>query len=208
MIIQFLWSSVYFWVPAIIFLALADEVREKEPLPGDVSILTGINSFASPLLDNIFLAITALGSAFTVIVAVTAAAAAMYYLGKRRGALFLLFAAGGTALINSLFKLFFARERPELWEQLVTEPGYSFPSGHAMISSALALSVILLTWHTKYRWYAVVFGILYTLSVSISRVYLGVHFPSDIVAGWCVSVLWVLTLHHVFARFANRKLSN
>lgn len=204
MIWQFVRSTIYFWVPAFLFLVLANEVGEKEPLPGDVAILNGIHTFSSDWLDRFFLLVTSLGSAPFVIAGVTVAITAMYYIGEKRNALFLLFSAGGTAIINILFKLLFERERPDLWEHLVIESGYSFPSGHAMISSALALAIIILAWRTEYRWHAIIIGSLYTLLVGISRVYLGVHFPSDIIGGWCVSILWILTLYHVFARFTGR----
>lgn len=204
---RYIWSTIYFWVPAVIFLGLANQVRDKEPLPGDVAILTHIHTFATPTLNKLFEVITTLGSAPVVIAAIGVASATMWYLKRRRDALFLLFSAGGTAAINIVFKLTFARERPELWQHLVIENGYSFPSGHAMISSALALSVIMLVWQTKYRWPAIIFGVLYTLLVGLSRLYLGVHFPSDVIGGWCVSILWIITLHQVLTRFGNRKRS-
>ncbi|MDB5181517.1 MAG: acid phosphatase [Candidatus Saccharibacteria bacterium] len=203
---DFIRSTVLFWVPALIFFSLANEIRSAEPLPGEVSILTFIHTFTTSTITRIMEIITALGSAPFVAVGVTIAAATLWYLKRRRFALFLLFAAGGTVVINVILKLFFARERPDLWQHLVIEDGYSFPSGHAMISSALALAVITLAWRTKYRWHAIVFGILYTLLVSISRLYLGVHYPSDVIAGWCVSILWILTLHHVFARYERRRI--
>lgn len=203
----FLRSTVLFWAPALVFLILANEVRLKEPLPGDVPILTTVNGFASPGLNDFFLAVTSLGSAPFVIAAVGIAAATMWYLGNRKNALFLIFAAGGTALINTVFKLLFERERPDLWQLLVVEEGFSFPSGHAMISSSLALVCIVLAWHTAHRWYAVIGGGLYALLVGISRIYLGVHYPSDVLAGWCISILWIITLHKVLNKYVRRRAS-
>lgn len=205
---QYVRSTVYFWLPAIVFLAVANEVREDEPLTGDVAVLTQVHSIASPFMTDLFVVITTLGSAPVIVAGVAIAAATMWYLKRRRDALFLLFAAGGTSAINIVFKLLFERERPDLWQHLVVEEGFSFPSGHAMISSALALAVIMLVWHTRYRWAAIIIGILYALLVGISRLYLGVHFPSDVVAGWCVSVLWIITLHHVITRYQSRRNLN
>lgn len=208
MVAELLRRSVLFWVPGVIFLALADEVRDKEPLPGDVSVLTTLNSFANDWLTSFFTVITSLGSSVFVVAGVTLAVATMWYIGRRKDAVFLLFAAGGTAVINILFKLFFARDRPDIFQHLVVENGYSFPSGHAMISMSLALAVIVLAWRTKHRAAALVIGSLYVLLVGISRLYLGVHYPSDIIGGWCVSILWVLSLYHALARFsAQRKIS-
>lgn len=204
MLWDFIRSTVLFWVPATIFISIANEVREKEPLPGDVGILTAIHTFTTPPLTRAMELITALGSAPFVISGVLVAVGALWYLGYRRNAVFLLFAACGTALINSVLKLFFVRDRPDLWQHLVIEHSYSFPSGHAMISSALALTVILLAWRTRYRITAVAAGVLYVLLVGVSRLYLGVHYPSDIVGGWCISILWVLTLHHIVSRYRKR----
>ncbi|MDF2461379.1 MAG: acid phosphatase, partial [Candidatus Saccharibacteria bacterium] len=106
----------------------------------------------------------------------------------------------GAALLNLLLKASFQRDRPDLWESIVTETSYSFPSGHAMASSALAFSVMLVLWETKWRWLAVAVGTIYFVLVGVSRMYLGVHFPSDVVAGWCVSLAWVGIVHRILRR--------
>lgn len=204
MLWQLLSRSVVFWVPALLFLVLANEVRGNDPLPGDIAILTTLNTFSSTWLTAMFMVITSLGSALFVVAGVLIASCTMWYIGQRKHALFLLFAAGGTSAINIVFKLLFARDRPDVFQHMVIEDGYSFPSGHAMISMSLALAVIILAWQTKYRLVAIVCGLLYALLVGVSRLYLGVHYPSDVIGGWCVSILWVLTLYHVLARFSAR----
>lgn len=202
---QFIRRTVLFWAPAILFLVLANQVKGNDPLPGDVAILTTLYTFNSDWLTTFFIIITSLGSALFVSIGVTIAAATMWYIGRRKDAMFLLFAAGGTSAINIVFKLLFERNRPDVFQHLVVENGYSFPSGHAMISMSLALAVIILAWRTKYHWTAIILGGIYALLVGISRLYLGVHYPSDVLAGWCVSILWVLTLYHVLARFSARR---
>lgn len=198
---DFIWSYTLFWIPVGLFLALANAVRSDKPLPGDVPILQALYAIASPALNTLFIVITELGSAVLVIPAILLISGLLYKKHRRGDALFLLFSAGGTAAINVVFKLLFARDRPALWEHLVVEHGYSFPSGHAMISSAVAVTAILLLWHTRYRYIALVAGLLYTLLVGLSRLYLGVHYPSDVLAGWIVSFVWVLTLYKVFNRY-------
>jgi membrane-associated phospholipid phosphatase len=202
---QYLRATALFWIPAIGFLVLADNVREHDPLPGDVGILEGLHTIATPALNQFFLLVTTLGSAPFVISGISVAAATLYYLRRRQDALFLLFAAGGTSLINAILKLFFGRDRPDLWQAIVVEQSYSFPSGHAMISLSLALAVGILAWKTSHRWLAISIGALYTVLIGLSRLYLGVHFPSDVVGGWCVSVLWILVLYHIFARYNRRR---
>jgi membrane-associated phospholipid phosphatase len=197
-------TTVYFWLPTLIFLGLAERIRGNTPFYGDVGILQAIHMTATPWLDRTAIAITTLGSAPVVIVGVLIAVGTLAYYRRLRPALFLLFSAAGTAAVNVLFKLIFHRQRPSLWQHLVNEGSYSFPSGHAMISSALALSVILLLWNTRYRWQAVAAGSAYAVLIGLSRLYLGVHYPSDVLAGWCVSLLWVVTLHQAFAYFGRR----
>jgi undecaprenyl-diphosphatase len=197
--------SAYFWVPTLVFLYLANHIKANGPLPGDIAVLNALRQLSSPTLDTAMIAITTLGSAVVVIAGVAIATGILAYLHRRRQAVFLLFSAAGTGAINIGFKYLFQRDRPSLWQQIVTENGFSFPSGHAMISSALALSVILICWNTRYRVWAIVGGSVYFLLVGLSRLYLGVHFPSDVLGGWCVSLLWILTLHYAFDHFGKRR---
>lgn len=207
LIVKFVRSTVLFWVPAVIFIVLASLVDDNEPLPGDVAILTFFYSLTSDALNSFFLAVTALGGGPIVVPVLAITAGVLWYLGHKRQTLFLLFSVGGTGIINFILKLVFARDRPDLWQTLVLEGGFSFPSGHAMTSSSIALAAVVLTWHTKYRWYVVVTSLVYALLVGVSRLYLGVHFPSDIIAGWCISILWILTLHHAFKAVYGRRAS-
>lgn len=107
-----------------------------------------------------------------------------------REALTVAFMIGGAAVINTLLKLSFQRQRPTILQALVSEQSFSFPSGHAMASAALACVVVYLAWRSKYRWLALVLGAIYVGIIGLTRVYLGVHYPSDVVAGWCVSIIW------------------
>ena len=97
---------------------------------------------------------------------------------------FAAFATGGSALLNLAAKQAFARDRPSLWESIAPEHNYSFPSGHAMGSMTLAVALVLLAWNTRWRWPVVAAMAVFVPMVGLSRVYLGVHYPSDILAGW------------------------
>lgn len=190
-----------FWVPVILFIAIADEIREKEPIPGDSAILRYLNQFATPTLDRIVIFLTDTSGPLQIVAIAAILIAVLYYLKKKRAAILLTFGLGGAALINVLLKLFFARDRPDLWATVVTETSYSFPSGHAMGSSALAFSLIVLLWPTKWRWWAILIGGIYTLLIGLTRLYLGVHYPSDIIAGWAVSLAWVLIVKTVLDNY-------
>src|SRR5690606_20385315 len=101
-----------------------------------------------------------------------------------RESIFAAAALGGSALLNIATKQFFARARPALWESIAPETSYSFPSGHAMGSMTLAVVLVLLAWPTRWRWAALAAMAFFVAMVGLSRMYLGVHYPSDILAGW------------------------
>lgn len=181
-----------FWASIIIFVQLADEVIERESLPFDVPILRAMREFSSPVLDPIVVTITDVGGVPITLIVLVLGTAYLLEKGRKRAALFLSVAIGGAASINYVLKLLFSRDRPNLWQAIVTEHTYSFPSGHAMMSCVVALSLIALTWNTRWRWPVVVGGCIYFVTVSLTRIYLGVHYPSDIIAGWCIGAAWVI----------------
>ena len=194
-----------FWVPIVIIITLASAVRSNKPLLGEVNILNHIHTLSTPVLNKVFTIITTLGSAPIVIIVIVVMCAVLLYKKRRNQALFLLVAAGGTTVINVILKLLFHRTRPSLWHHIVVENDYSFPSGHAMISCALALSVIVLCWRFRYRWLIVVVAGLYVMLVGFSRLYLGVHYPSDVIAGWLISALWIAFLQKYIFRINYRQ---
>lgn len=107
--------------------------------------------------------------------------------------------SGGVILVagilNPVLKLFFLRERPTL-EHLVTEHSFSFPSGHAVASMVFYGSLILLlpifVENKQLRWFLQGLLGLIILSIGMSRIYLGVHYPSDILGGYVLSLSWLL----------------
>ena len=177
--------------PVIIFAELAEEVTERETLAYDEAILLAVNRFESPFLDSIAVAITQLGGLIGMVVLVVICAVALWLHRRRARAVFIVLSVTGAGLLNLLLKSIYQRDRPELWERLVTENTFSFPSGHAMASSALAFSLMVAFWHTRYRWIVVISASIYMLAVAFTRLYLGVHYPTDILAGWIVSGMWV-----------------
>jgi undecaprenyl-diphosphatase len=104
----------------------------------------------------------------------------------------------GASLLNLLLKMLFARERPDLWDHIVTELSYSFPSGHAMASMGLAAGLVVSLWETRFRRIAIIGGLAYVAVIAFTRLYLGVHYPTDIIAGWCVSIAWALAVKGLF----------
>lgn len=173
------------------FVHLADEVIEGSTLAVDRQILLAIHAHRSPQFDAFMSVATDIGGVVGVVGLTLLGAVLLYLARKRRAMVQLLVGVGGAAVINLILKSIFVRERPDLWQQIVHETSYSFPSGHSMASSALALSVILILWHTKWRWLAVVGAGAYMVFVGFSRMYLGVHYPTDVGGAWVISAAWV-----------------
>lgn len=186
--------TVTFFVCMLSFAVLASFVAKGLTLAFDSSVLVWINSKASQTYDSLFIVITELGGVY--VVATTTLALFLYFLRKKFYAKAILVAlgVGGAAAIGYMLKALFERTRPDLWEWIITETNFSFPSGHAIGCSALALCVVALLWNTKWRYYAVVGAVIYVFVISFSRLYLGVHYPSDIIGGWLLSSAWVALL--------------
>ena len=181
------------------FLGMASEVLEHESIYGDAEILRFAHAHSTRLLDAFALVVTQGGSG-NVLVPVDLAVFGYLLSQKRRtGALFWTASVTGASVLNLLAKQFFERSRPGLWLSIAPEPTFSFPSGHAMNSLAAAGAILVLTWDSTERVKIAVGLSCFVLLVGISRVYLGVHFPSDVIAGWASSALWI-TLVAIFFR--------
>ncbi|WP_284327029.1 phosphatase PAP2 family protein, partial [Deinococcus metallilatus] len=126
------------------------------------------------------------------------------WLKKRSLALFWGLSVAGAAVLDLIMKLIFQRPRPELWPRLVQEQDYGFPSGHSMYSAAFVTALILFSWRTPYRWLVVVLGVLFSGLVGFSRLYLGVHYPTDVLAGWLSGLAWVLGVYSLLQPFKGR----
>lgn len=174
------------------FGELADDVRDAEPFPFDAPILHFAQSIARDGFDRAFLLFSKLGYQWGVVPVDVVLVLGLAAMRKLREGLFAGIAIIGSALLNLGAKQLFARERPTLWESIAPESSFSFPSGHAMGSITLAMVLVLLAWHTRWRWWVTVPMTAFVLMVGLSRVYLGVHYPSDILAGWAVAIAWTI----------------
>lgn len=184
------------FVPLCLFAVLAREVVHRQPLPWDVALLTWLHAHASPGADRVMIWASRIGISglvpFSVLVA-------LWLLARREVArcAFFVLSMVGTWLLSDATKQLFGRERPALWPSPAPEVSFSFPSGHAIGSMALAAAVGVLAWRTPYRWPVVIAGAAFTVLVSTSRLYLGVHYPTDVLGAWLASLTWVLGLRHI-----------
>jgi undecaprenyl-diphosphatase len=186
-------------VPLSAFAGLADELREGEGFFFDQPVLLFLHRLATPGVDFFFVWMSKLGYQYGVIPLDVAIAGWLVWQRRYRDGLFFLLAVVGSLLVNMGAKNHFTRLRPDLWASIAPEMSYSFPSGHAMGSATLATALLLLAWPTKWRWRVAVPALAFMLLVGMSRVYLGVHYPSDILAGWSAACAWVLAMHWLVA---------
>lgn len=190
-------------MPFALFLALAEDVAEQQVAAWDTDILRWAADHRTPTLDRLMQVITDLGATITLTGAALALTALLLYKRLHHEALFVVLSIGGAAILNVLLKQLFQRPRPDIVTPVVTAHGFAFPSGHTMSSMALACAVTLLCWRARwrYRWPVSVGALAFAVLVGASRVYLGVHYPSDVLAGWLVSIDLVgvvyLLLFHV-----------
>ncbi|MGY1424361.1 phosphatase PAP2 family protein [Lysobacter sp. A289] len=186
------------------FAELAGDIHEREVIGFDEPILRFAHALATPDLDRFFVAITDIGYLHGVVPFDIMLVVALLLLRRLRAATFAAIALAGSGLLNVGTKLMFARDRPSLWESITPELTYSFPSGHAMGSATLAWVLVLLSWHTRWRWPMVACAVPFVLLVGFSRIYLGVHYPSDILAGWAAASIWAVVAYLAVFRLQHR----
>jgi undecaprenyl-diphosphatase len=191
-------------LPLWLFGELAEDVIEGEPFGFDEPLLRLAHAASGPEADAVFLALSAVGFGWGVIPVDIALVLGLSLRRRFREATFAALALGGSALLNIVAKHSFRRDRPALWESIAPESTYSFPSGHAMGSATLACTLVALAWHTRLRAPALVLAIPFVAGVGLSRVYLGVHYPSDIVAGWTAALAWTIAVYFAVYRRGQR----
>ena len=181
-------------IPLLIVGTLGEDVLEKQRFAFESPLMLWLHAHSTAALDRAAVVLATVGGV-QVVAPVSAVLAYVYWRRSFLVARFFVVAVLGAALLNGVMKLAFHRPRPNLWPRLIPESGASFPSGHSMYSSAFAVALILLAWPTRWRWPALILGTLYTLAVGWSRVELGVHYPTDVLAGWLTGVAWVLGVY-------------
>ena len=159
--------------------------------PGDSALTVAPQWITDAMID-----ITALGSVPVLTLVTSFAVGFLIAAGHNRAALFVGASVGAGALAAKGLKLVFTRARPDIVEHMVPVSSTSFPSSHAMSSALVYLTLAMLVARTRadrgVRIYLISCAILLTLMVGFSRIYLGVHWPSDVLAGWGIGGLWAV----------------
>jgi undecaprenyl-diphosphatase len=208
---ELLLVGVAVWV----FAEVTDEVAEGDLQAFDRSVMMAFrhgDDAGDPLgprwFEELMRDVTALGSAGVLGILTLAASGYLWLQGKRSAVLYVLVAVLGAQGISSTLKVVFGRPRPDLFPHGVQVYTASFPSGHSVMSAAtfLTLGVMLARYQKlkRLRVYLVLLAIFLAVAVGISRVYLGVHWPTDVVAGWAVGAAWALGCWGVAALLQRR----
>lgn len=197
------------------FEELMEVARDTTPHAFDTEILLAFRQAGHPdvpvgplWLQGAMRDITSLGSSTVLVLIVAAVIVYLLLIRKAGTALFILVAVAGGQALSSLLKAGVDRPRPDLVSHLVTETSLSFPSSHAMVSAVTyltlgSLAARFLPGRTT-KIFVLCLAVLTTLLVGVSRVYLGVHWPSDVLAGWCAGFAWAM-LCWLAARLLERR---
>lgn len=193
------------------FIALTTETleRDAEITATDYLILSWIAQFRSSALNGIMVDLTALGSPTIVTLLSVMFFLVFLLLRDRVSALQLATASIGGGMLSRLFKHTIARERPDIVPRLVEVSGFSYPSGHALFAAAIYLTLAILAARHFERLgqRAVVFtlAVAVVAMVGLSRIYLGVHYPSDVASGILLGAAWAFILGAAMARASQRE---
>ncbi len=178
-----------------VFLEIADEVLEKQTQVIDKTLMLLVKQLHSPLLDWVMRGASIIGG--TVVVTLICLILGTIFWVRQQRVYFTalaITAIGGTGL-NLLIKQLFDRQRPQLWQLTTGELNTSsFPSGHAMLSVVIYgfIGYLLAHHFRRWRWWIVSLIIVLIVLIGFSRVYLGVHWFTDIVAGQAAGLTWLM----------------
>src|SRR5919107_6129168 len=184
------------------FLELTDEVLEGESRAFDRAVLLWIHDTFPGWLDGPMRLVTALGYYYVVLPLLALVALVFYRRGWWLSAVLLVVSTGGSIVLTTVLKGVFQRTRPELFDSGYQASFYSFPSGHATVAVGFyGMLTLVLAYRMggRARWVVAVSGILVVLLIGFSRLYLGVHYPTDVVAGYLAALLWLVCVGAVYA---------
>jgi undecaprenyl-diphosphatase len=184
------------------FAELADEVVEGESRRFDRAVLLWIHSHFPGWLDGPMRLVTALGYYWVVVPLLAVTVLVFYRKGWRLSAILLVVSTSGSILLTTVLKAVFERSRPELFDSGYAASFYSFPSGHATVALGFygTLTLIMAYRLRGYaRWLVAACGVSLVLLIGFSRLYLGVHYPTDILAGFLAAPLWLVFVGVAYA---------
>ena len=174
---------------------LHDEILEASFVNWDQTIQSWVHGLTTPLLTQVMLGLSWMGSPIALVPAVALAAGLLWWQRMKEDAVLVVAAALGGVALNEVMKLYFKRLRPDLPWAFVHEHSFSFPSGHSVLALVIYGIIVYKTQDKlRSRWAKaalMVGALVMVVGIGVSRVYLGVHFPSDVAAGYFVGAVWL-----------------
>lgn len=183
------------------FFLLAFLVSKPETAVLETGWLWHIHQLHAPLLSGLAILLAWLGGLPALSLAGILLAGFLLKRQRHDMALFTVAALSGAVILSWGCKWTFSRARPDVWAELVNHYGSSFPSGHSIYAVTLAGVIIITARQSRYYTWLLAFGIVWSLSMGFSRVYLGAHFPTDVLAGWALAIAWLCGLLWFFQQF-------
>ena len=178
-------------IAGVAFVALAVWVgADSGPLPGERRVLAELHDLGGITHEDALVRLANLTDPLPLAVVAVAIGLVLAGLRRWRDLAYGTVIVGVVWAVNPLLKELVARSRPDLWPPPMELSEHTFPSGHAANTAALAAAVILIAWATRLRIVAVVAGVTLVVIVGLGQLVLGVHYPSDIVAGWLWAFAW------------------
>jgi undecaprenyl-diphosphatase len=195
---RFAWGPVIALAVSLLsFVLLSAALTHGKSTPFDETVRAALHSLATPALTLLMRAITALGSQAFLLSVSGCAVILMFLLGFRRDAWLLIVGMAGAELLLAILKVEFHRQRPEPFFGEIASASYSFPSGHAMLSfCCYGLLALFGNLHLsgRARRLAQISAVALILLIGISRIYLGVHHATDVIAGYLIGTVWIAAL--------------
>ena len=195
-------------LPWAIFGGLAGAVVSRGTLGWDGPVLLFWHRHATPGLDKLAVLLTIVGNTGPMVGAALLLLALLLARRHWRAAGLWALSVGGSMLLTQLIKALVQRPRPALWSSLRPEHTFSFPSGHAMDTAAIATALGFLLWQRRKLTRVWLLAPLFALAVGWARMYLGVHNPSDVLAGWAAAVGWVVLVQVLAGSFQQARPSS
>lgn len=196
-------NAIIFFFAGFTFVKLADDVWFREGFRWDAPIMLAIHQYSQPWVDTLFIGITNSAGKYLPLV-VLAAVIFLWMRHKKLETISLVTSLTGAVTINAALKLIFSRPRPAVFPPITVENSFSFPSGHTMAAIAFYGFLAILLWQWHQRAWVIVFG-GWVLLVAFSRVYLGVHYPSDVLGALAVGALWLIAIEFFYFQFQRKK---
>lgn len=207
--IELLWAFIISVVSLVGFSIMAILISRHHILAFDSAIISYVQGMETPALTAIMKFFTFIGSRDSIItIAIIVMLFLFVVLHHRSELVFFIIAIVGADILNRILKDFLHRARPDL-HRLIEIGGYSFPSGHAMSAMAVYGALAFLLWRhipTRIgRSILIILSAIMIFMIGISRVYLGVHYPSDIIGGYFASGFWLATAIWFYQRYKERR---